>query len=165
MLHENNLSVCGILESHVDVSKLQAICEKVFHRWEWNSNGHLCKKGSRIILGWDPDSIDMMVIASSDQVMHTQIVVKQDNKAFFCSFIYADNNYIRRRELWHNLGMHKLFVRGKPWVLLGDFNVALNIEDHYCGARLNTAMTDFKDCVEVLEVMDTNCTGIHYTWT
>ncbi|GKC02807.1 ribonuclease H-like domain-containing protein [Tanacetum coccineum] len=33
-----------------------------------------------------------------------------------------------RRLLWVELGMHKNVVRGYPWILMGDFNVALNLE-------------------------------------
>ncbi|GJV00359.1 hypothetical protein Tco_1329629 [Tanacetum coccineum] len=51
----------------------------------------------------------------------------------FCSFIYADNYYVDRRALWNNLDAHASLMRDKPWVLLRDFNVALNLEDHSCG--------------------------------
>ncbi|GKC58517.1 ribonuclease H-like domain-containing protein, partial [Tanacetum coccineum] len=33
-----------------------------------------------------------------------------------------------RRLLWVELGMHKNVARGYPWILMGDFNVALNLE-------------------------------------
>nr|GEW13022.1 hypothetical protein [Tanacetum cinerariifolium] len=56
-------------------------------------------------------------------------------------------------------------VRGQPWTLLGDFNVALNLEDYHLGpSSLNSAMVDFKDCVAKIEVMDVNSSGLHFTW-
>ncbi|GJV00076.1 protein LAZ1 [Tanacetum coccineum] len=56
-------------------------------------------------------------------------------------------------------------VRDKPWVLIGDFNVALNMEDSFAGSsKLNNAMYDFKECVEKIEVLDVNSSGLHYTW-
>nr|GEW50589.1 hypothetical protein [Tanacetum cinerariifolium] len=70
-----------------------------------------------------------------------------------------------RRLLWVDLGLHKNFVRGCPWILMGDFNVALNLEDSYSGSSsLNFAMYEFKDCVSKIEVMDVNSIGLHYTW-
>ncbi|GJU90335.1 hypothetical protein Tco_1302758 [Tanacetum coccineum] len=43
-------------------------------------------------------------------------------------------------------------MRNKPWVLLGDFNVALNLEDHSVGGyEPNAAMRDFKECVQAIE--------------
>ncbi|GJT90711.1 zinc finger, CCHC-type containing protein [Tanacetum coccineum] len=75
------------------------------------------------------------------------------------------NDRIVRRTLWHDLGLHKLVVRGKPWILMGDFNAALNLEDSYYGSYLmNNAMRDFKECVENIEVLDINSPGLHYTW-
>ncbi|GKB63570.1 putative RNA-directed DNA polymerase [Tanacetum coccineum] len=72
---------------------------------------------------------------------------------------------IERHQLWADLGCHKLVVRGMPWVLMGDYNVALNLEDSHSGSsRLNSAMIEFKDCVSQIEVMDINCSGIHFTW-
>nr|GEY40675.1 hypothetical protein [Tanacetum cinerariifolium] len=48
---------------------------------------------------------------------------------------------------------------------MGDFNVALNLEDSISGSsRLNAAMYDFKACVNNIEVMDINSSGLHYTW-
>ncbi|GJY90761.1 putative RNA-directed DNA polymerase, eukaryota, reverse transcriptase zinc-binding domain protein [Tanacetum coccineum] len=66
---------------------------------------------------------------------------------------------------WLLMWCHKLVVRGMPWVLMGDYNVALNLEySHSSSSRFNSAMIEFKDCVSPIEVMDINCSGIHFTW-
>ncbi|GJW78149.1 RNA-directed DNA polymerase, eukaryota, reverse transcriptase zinc-binding domain protein [Tanacetum coccineum] len=65
----------------------------------------------------------------------------------------------------NNLVGHAGLMRNRPWVLLGDFNAALNIEDHSSGGyESNVAMRDFKECVQVMEVADVNSTGLHFTW-
>nr|GEZ45073.1 hypothetical protein [Tanacetum cinerariifolium] len=70
-----------------------------------------------------------------------------------------------RRHLWTDLDLHKTVVRGMSWILLGDFNVALNMEDSLTGSSsMNSAMCDFKDCVKHIEVMDINSLGLQYTW-
>ncbi|GJX60328.1 hypothetical protein Tco_0291718 [Tanacetum coccineum] len=82
-----------------------------------------------------------------------------------CPKTIGGNLPSERRQLWSDLGMHKYVVRGFPWVLIGDFNVALNLEDSFSGSStLNSAMYDFKACVNKIEVMDINATGLHYTW-
>jgi hypothetical protein len=68
---DNHLSVCAILESHVDVSNLYKVCGTVFKGWDWTSNGACCLKGTRIILGWDASVLDVMVLNQSEQVIHT----------------------------------------------------------------------------------------------
>nr|XP_043639688.1 uncharacterized protein LOC122610797 [Erigeron canadensis] len=165
VVNENHLNVCAIIESHMDVSKLFDACKKICRNWDWTSNGGLCSKGTRIIVGWNSDLVDVMVLAQSNQVIHTQITYKVDSKSLFCSFVYADNYYKNRRELWQNLGTHKEFVRGKPWIVLGDFNSSLNLEDSYLGtSSVHIGMREFKECVEDIEVMDIKGTSLHYTW-
>ncbi|GJV17146.1 hypothetical protein Tco_1362469 [Tanacetum coccineum] len=75
------------------------------------------------------------------------------------------NAPMERQKLWTDLEIHKNMVRDKPWVLLGDFNVALNMEDIFSGSsKLNAAMCDFKDCVKNIKVFDINSSGLLYTW-
>nr|GEX06939.1 hypothetical protein [Tanacetum cinerariifolium] len=165
VVNDNHLDVCAILEYHVDVSCLSNICSRVFSRWRWTSNGSLCDKGSRIIPGWDPDHVDIMIVSQTDQVMHTQVIIKADKKMLFCSFVYAGNEYIQRRILWHNLEVHNAHVCGHSWVLMGDFNAALNLEDCHAGSsRISISMREFKECVGNIEVQDVNSSGLHYTW-
>ena len=60
---------------------------------------------------------------------------------------------------------HAGFMRSRPWVVLGDFNAALNLEDHSCGGYTpDIAMREFKECVTNMEVADVNSTGLHFTW-
>nr|GEV15528.1 hypothetical protein [Tanacetum cinerariifolium] len=118
VMGENDLCVCAILESHVAHNNLQSLCSKVFRKWNWTSNNMSCIKGSRIILGWNPDIVKVVVIAYNDQIMHTCIFFKDDKKELFCSFMYAHNRYMQRRKLWDNLVMHKACVRDRPWNVL-----------------------------------------------
>ncbi|GJT58152.1 protein LAZ1 [Tanacetum coccineum] len=66
---------------------------------------------------------------------------------------------------WAELEVHKNMARDIPWVLLGDFNVALNLEDSFAGSStLNATMCDFKDYLQSIEVIDINSSGLHFTW-
>ncbi|GKD99492.1 RNA-directed DNA polymerase, eukaryota, reverse transcriptase zinc-binding domain protein [Tanacetum coccineum] len=121
VVNENNLSVCAILESHVDVAVVYDTCKKVNTR--------------------------------------------ADHKTLFCSFVYVDNYYIDRRVLWSNLVGHAGLMKNRPWVLLGDFNAALNLEDHSVGGyEPNIAIREFKECVQAIKVADVNSTCLHFTW-
>ncbi|XP_022024439.1 uncharacterized protein LOC110924755 [Helianthus annuus] len=151
MVKESNLSFCAILESHVDVGNLSKVCKSVFRNWDWTSNGGLCDKGTRIIIGWNPDVFDVMVLNQSPQVMHVQIRFKIDKKII--------------RELWQELSMHKVLVGNQPWIIMGDFNSALNIEDKSLGASsISAGMREFQNCVDDIEVFDINRSGLHFTW-
>ncbi|GJY00806.1 methylenetetrahydrofolate reductase 1 [Tanacetum coccineum] len=53
-----------------------------------------------------------------------------------------------------DLGLHKNVVQGAPWILMGDFNVALNMEDNFSGSSsIDSAMCEFKDCVTNIETL------------
>ncbi|GJU15438.1 sodium/hydrogen exchanger 6 [Tanacetum coccineum] len=97
-----------------------------------------------------------------------------------------------RCDLWHNLAAHKVVVASNPWCLMGDFNVAHNLEDKAegsCDLWHNLAahkvvvasnpwclMGDFNvahnledkaegsSCVDEIEVSDVNKSGLHITW-
>ncbi|GJV31974.1 sodium/hydrogen exchanger 6 [Tanacetum coccineum] len=65
----------------------------------------------------------------------------------------------------YNLVGHAGLMRNRPWVLLGDFNAAFNFKDHSAGGyEPNTAMLEFKECVQAMEVADVISTGLHFTW-
>lgn len=69
------------------------------------------------------------------------------------------------RTLWRDLGRHKAFSKDSPWVIMRDFNSALNLEDKLVGSsKIDAGMRDFKACVDEIEVMDVNKAGMHYTW-
>ncbi|PWA62241.1 RNA-directed DNA polymerase, eukaryota, Reverse transcriptase zinc-binding domain protein [Artemisia annua] len=134
--------------------------------WDWTSNGSFYSSGSRIVLGWNVDAVDLNVVAMTDQLVHTFIRFKADKKELFCSFVYAHNRYTHRRPLWDNLGLHKQLVRNRPWCVLGDFNSALNLEDKIEGSLvIDIAMREFKECVDANELVDINCSGLQFTWT
>ncbi|GKB35247.1 RNA-directed DNA polymerase, eukaryota, reverse transcriptase zinc-binding domain protein, partial [Tanacetum coccineum] len=73
----------------------------VYRMWIW----------CRIIVGWNKDVVDVMVIAQTSQVLHVKIMHKTDQKVLFCSLVYASNSTIDRHQLWADLGLHKLVTR------------------------------------------------------
>ncbi|GJU52484.1 hypothetical protein Tco_1226198 [Tanacetum coccineum] len=161
----SNVYVCAILETHVDLSTLAKVCSKVFHFWDWTSNANFCFDGCRIIVDWNIDIVDLMVLSQSNQALHVKIVHKAMAKTFLCSFIYADNNQYVRRQLWNDPGLHKKVVRDAPWILMGDFNIALNMEETYSGSSaISSDMSEFKESVSKIEVLDINASGLHFTW-
>ncbi|XP_021979830.1 uncharacterized protein LOC110875946 [Helianthus annuus] len=144
---------------------VHGICKGVFRLWDWTSNGSCCSRGTRIIVGWNKDLLDLVVIAQSDQVLHVQIRIKSDNKVLFCSFVYAENKYQDRRALWDDLCKHKCFIQDRPWVVLGDFNLALSMDDSLVGpSSIPPGMREFYDCVQHNQLSDVKSHGLRYTW-
>nr|GEV32463.1 hypothetical protein [Tanacetum cinerariifolium] len=139
--------------------------DQVFKQLQWTSNGLVCAKGSCVILGWNPNNVNVVVISFDAQVIHVCVYFKADKKDLFCSFIYAHNRYVQRRDLWNNLVTHKSYVRNRPWCLLGDFNVSLSASEKSTGSSyIDTGIRYFQDCVEAIEMSDVNSTGLRFTW-
>nr|GEX91090.1 RNA-directed DNA polymerase, eukaryota, reverse transcriptase zinc-binding domain protein [Tanacetum cinerariifolium] len=133
--------------------------------WDWTSNANSSPTGCRIIVGWNVENVDLMVVSQSNQALHVKILHKAMAKMYFCSFIYAGNTHYECRHLWAELGLHKHVVRDAPWILRGDFSVALNMEDNFSGSScMNLEMCKFKDCVFKIEMLDINSFGLHFTW-
>nr|GEW54557.1 hypothetical protein [Tanacetum cinerariifolium] len=93
VISENNLSICDIFETH----------------------------GTRIILGWNHNDVDVVVLNQDDQTIHTRVWLKANKKELFCFFVYAHNRYTQRHALW-------------------------------------------RECVESIEIMDVQQSGLQYTW-
>ncbi|GKE26207.1 RNA-directed DNA polymerase, eukaryota, reverse transcriptase zinc-binding domain protein, partial [Tanacetum coccineum] len=80
--------------------------------------------------------------------------------------VYASNSYIDRRKLWRDLRAQKSITNGDPWVIIGDFNVSLKVEEHSNGSfALSNEMNEFLDCTREIEVEDILSSGLHFTWT
>ena len=84
----------------------------------------------------------------------------------YFTFVYAANSGAERKILWRNLHQNKCFVSNNPWCIIGDMNVTLKPNEHSNGSSSMTAdMTDFQDCLNLIEVEDISSTGLFYTWT
>ncbi|GJX05484.1 hypothetical protein Tco_0191400 [Tanacetum coccineum] len=143
----------------------QRLCSKVFKQWQWTSNRLMCSKGSRIILGWKLNIVNVAVVSFDAQVMHVCVYFKADKKELFCSFAYTHNRDLQRRDLWNNLATHKNYIQNGPWCILGDFNVSLSADEKSTGPfYIDTSMRDFQNCVEAIEVSYVNSTCLRFTW-
>ena len=165
LIKENNLSVMAILETQVQHRKIKKIGDAVFGKWSWISNKDFGKNTTRILIGWDAEVFRLFPIDMNDQIIHCKMERVEDNKSFFGSFIYAANKHTERRKLWESLQKHKIMVSNSPWMICGDFNVALELKDISCGSSvISRGMSEFMDCINEIEVQDLNSAGLNFTW-
>ncbi|GKD46700.1 RNA-directed DNA polymerase, eukaryota, reverse transcriptase zinc-binding domain protein [Tanacetum coccineum] len=88
------------------------------------------------------------------------------NTKFFLTIVYASNNGRERQKLWEELKRQSNFSQNRPWIIMGDFNVTLNSDEHSAGSAYATnEMKEFQYCVNDIEVNDLRRTGFHFTWT
>ncbi len=78
----------------------------------------------------------MHICQKLPQVMHCKISSNDMNLNCYCSFIYASNDGIDRKELWQNLASFKSIVDDSPWNLADDFNVVCRPNERLGGSVL-----------------------------
>ncbi|GKC10678.1 RNA-directed DNA polymerase, eukaryota, reverse transcriptase zinc-binding domain protein, partial [Tanacetum coccineum] len=127
--------------------KVKDVCGKVFGDWEWITNSHLNINSCRIMVCWNPQYVRNYVIQVARQSILCHIKELQGKNSFFCTFVYASNNRIERKELWKDMYLHKKICGSQPWAIMGDMNATLNIEEHSSGGSFVTdEMQEFRDC-------------------
>ncbi|XP_031271801.1 uncharacterized protein LOC116130204 [Pistacia vera] len=160
------ISLCALLETRVTCNNCLRIFDNTFRIWNWDCNADQGNQGCMIVIRWDPAFYSVEVQEKTDQVMHCLIRGLTSDNSFFCSVIYVAKYHINRRELWRNLENFKEKVLNDPWLLMGDFNVTLNISESLGGVSyFTTSMKEFRECVGNLEVDDINRDEILYTWS
>ncbi|KAL4302389.1 hypothetical protein GQ457_10G005240 [Hibiscus cannabinus] len=69
-------------------------------------------------------------------------------------------------QLWIDLGVVRDLVGSSPWLLAGDFNVTLNIQESSVDSYSTTSdMSKFQQCLVYNELMDFPCSDPLFTWS
>ncbi|GJU81689.1 RNA-directed DNA polymerase, eukaryota, reverse transcriptase zinc-binding domain protein [Tanacetum coccineum] len=101
---EEKLSICAVLETHIKEKQINKICTFVYGRWNWMSNMNESKRGCRIIVGWNPDDVNVMNIHTSNQAMLC-LIETVDTKEKFIETAASFGK--ERRNLWNDITVYK----------------------------------------------------------
>ncbi|GKA29391.1 RNA-directed DNA polymerase, eukaryota, reverse transcriptase zinc-binding domain protein, partial [Tanacetum coccineum] len=111
-----------------------------------NGIGEGYNRGCIILIGWDNDKVQCMIVHASDQAVLCSFEIQSTKRRLFCTFIHAEISGRLRKKLWSDLSNYKSMINDMPWVIMGDLNVCLNLEDHSEGiSHMTQDMKDFKD--------------------
>lgn len=155
-VNNNKLSLLGLLEHKIKEDKASRVMKYVCPQWNFVNNYPHASLG-RIFVCWDSNVLQLQVIAQSDQFIHCEVQPKCGVPSFFATFVYGDNNYLRRQVLWSSL--HHLGT-SSPWIVLGDFNVIRFPREKIGGTvAWPTYMDEFNNCLYALQIDD-----LRYSW-
>ncbi|XP_071705081.1 uncharacterized protein [Rutidosis leptorrhynchoides] len=164
-LIEEKVQVCAILETHLKPKGINQAGNNVFHNWKWESNSMYSPNSCRIMVGWNSNLVHLMILQVTRQVIFCLIETVDNKVKMYCSFVYASNNGRERQKLWSDLSAQAIITKGHSWIILGDFNVTRNINEHSAGGSQNTdEINEFNDLVNNIEVEDLGSTGCYFTW-
>ncbi|KAL2938007.1 LINE-1 retrotransposable element ORF2 protein [Bienertia sinuspersici] len=139
-LAEQQVGLACLLEIKVKSPNLGLLYNSIFNGWCFTSNVQKHYNG-RIVLAWNPNSFTVGLEQMTDQIIHCVIKPSGGLEEFFCTFIYAHNDAKLRDSLWETLSKLNSKLRG-PWLMMGDFNCVINIEERIgsAGGIRGTAM-------------------------
>ncbi|XP_026400442.1 uncharacterized protein LOC113296351 [Papaver somniferum] len=79
------------------------------------------------------------------------------------SFVHASYVQTTRRSLWHQLNLQDTST---PWMVMGDFNCILRLNDKKGGLEPRTsAIDEFSDWMDDNNLFEADSMGIKFTWT
>ena len=161
---KNKLDLFCILETRIKAHKFNSIVRRKFKNFNiiHNYNAHI---NGRIWIIWNSSQINIRVEHTSAQCIHCQIHHKASGYQGFISVVYAYNDGESRKTLWNDLYNHSRSIR-EPWLVMGDFNCVLKIEERVSNCEPNwNDVKDFNECLNEAGLTDTASTGCTYTWT
>ncbi|GJY18809.1 RNA-directed DNA polymerase, eukaryota, reverse transcriptase zinc-binding domain protein [Tanacetum coccineum] len=71
------------VETRLNKKLVSKACNNVFGRWIWVSNVMDASRNCRIIVGWDPDMVDAVLLSSYGQVMHFEVMMGDFNAILY----------------------------------------------------------------------------------
>ncbi|XP_074315611.1 uncharacterized protein LOC141651816 [Silene latifolia] len=131
-------------------------------KWRIIDNNNVKDKG-RIWVLWDPDVFSVTLLQSDLQVVHMAVKHLGTDFSWCCSIVYGCNKDADRAQLWNSLNHMKHMVTG-PWLVMGDFNNVMYVDERIGTTVTDAEVRDFQGCVDFCGLYDMVTTGAYYTW-
>ncbi|XP_061370519.1 uncharacterized protein LOC133313201 [Gastrolobium bilobum] len=134
---------------------------------EWGRVGSLL--WIRLVSGgiwvlWDNNVVEVEVLKTHHQVVHTRVRYLGVGKVSFISFVYGSPRRLERMALWLELEAISLEFPG-PWLVLGDFNSFLKAEEKKGGREVCwRSISEMQQCLSNCSVDDMGYKGPDFTW-
>ncbi|GAV87452.1 Exo_endo_phos domain-containing protein [Cephalotus follicularis] len=158
----NSISLFGLLESRVNVNKLDKVVRNICNKWLYTSNHNVSLSG-RVVVAWNPSNLSFVPVLVTEQAIHGHAIFT-DNVCIHVSFVYGLCGRDARKSLWGELSHCADMFRNEPWVVMGDFNVTRFGTEHASISTITKAMQDFNKAVLTAELEDLTRTGCLYRW-
>lgn len=86
---------------------------------------------------WKESTVNVDVKQISSQLIHGHIQDKNSEFQSDLTIVYGLHNITDRRALWNQLRDISAITNG-PWLVIGDFNNVLSVEDRINRAKMDT---------------------------
>ncbi|CAK8532803.1 unnamed protein product [Lathyrus sativus] len=159
-----NPAIIVLIETRVKRNKTQTIRDKLKLRGSYLDN-YGKHENSRIWVYWDENKVDIEHVCITDQLIHYKICDNTGNVLNWLTAIYAQNQLDMRRKLWQDIETIHYQQHGQ-WMLIGDFNNVLKVEDITEGTMVNEKeYIDLTSMMSATELYEMESTGDYFTWS
>ncbi|KAH7842100.1 hypothetical protein Vadar_001489 [Vaccinium darrowii] len=162
LIVSQKLSLCSVLEAKVRKGNLVAVSSRCFPlSWRvWDNAGG--NDVARIVLGWDPNLLDVSLVYSSTQLLCVHVTCLSSRQVFYVSAVYGANSMVDRRLPWTAMRSLALAIGDSPWIQMGDFNVVLRSSERI-GEFDSQAASEFRQCLFEINMEEMVTRGFWFT--
>jgi hypothetical protein len=118
----------------------------------------------RVWICWDPSGSFIKAIDVHEQVITCHVNSVDMGRPWMFSVVYGATQGLERRFLLQKLQYIKTLVGCHPWLLVGDFNVVMIVQEKWGDAGISCYEKDFENCILGLEVDELAHTRCFHTW-
>lgn len=114
---------------------------------------------------WKSEDAEVSLLSATEQEIHASVKVCALNLSWLFSAIYGSPRFAKWRLLWSNIEEVRKF-HNLPWLMIGDFNEVLCVEDKFGGNQVNlNKVLELKAYLDSYSFVDLGFVGPKYTWT
>ncbi|XP_057247778.1 uncharacterized protein LOC130589994 [Beta vulgaris subsp. vulgaris] len=153
----------GLLKTRVKTKNFSKVFPNVCKDWAVVTN-YQFHAGGRIWFIWLPSVFVVNVCSCSSQYIHCEVLHRASGGVFEVTMVYGANDGEVREELWRDLVRLSKNVK-EAWVVTGDFNSVLNLEERLGSAVTLREVEPFRQCIRLCQIQDLPFSGPYYTWS
>lgn len=117
-----------------------------------------------IILFWNNKNFNIHVIDFHDRFLHCQIQDFNNHSNWLATFLYMTPQKENQYHIWNEL-LHLKPPNMEPWMIIGDFNCILSLNEKFGGVQRTTKyMTQFINFLNDTALMSLPGSGSSFTW-
>ncbi|KAF7815243.1 RNA-directed DNA polymerase [Senna tora] len=151
MIRDNQIDVVALMETRSSGAKAEENMKNIGLDGCFKQDAVGYSGGIWVL--WRTDKVDVEIIWAHHQMVHCRVKFSRENQ-FLCTFVYASPDCYKRDEAWELLRNLSTGIDG-PWLVGGDFNVYLRVDEKKGGKDPNwRSMEKFNDCIEDCRLID-----------
>ncbi|XP_074304878.1 uncharacterized protein LOC141639720 [Silene latifolia] len=154
--------LCGLIKTRVKTVSINKVHQGLGNNCKVAHNNSV-HDGGMIWVIWDPGIFSVDILASEPQVIHSKVTSLQTGIVWWLSMVYGFNRVNERLSLWNSLSIMNTLVNG-PWVVIGDFNNVLALNERLGSEVTNYEIRDFQKCVAECGLVDVPAQAAYFTW-